>query len=138
MPDVAVAVASHDRPVRLRWLLNALEEQTLERDRFEVIVVHDAPNGETARLIADHPLGTAGALRAAPTPRPATLAAMRNAAWLAADAALVAFTDDDCRPREDWLERLVAAADRRSGAVIQGRTRPDPDELGLLQAAPWA
>jgi hypothetical protein len=138
MPDVAVAVASHDRPVRLRWLLNALEDQTLDRDRFEVIVVHDSPSGETARLLAEHPLGAAGVLRGAETPRPATLAAMRNAAWRAADAGLVAFTDDDCRPREDWLERLLAAAESRHRSVVQGRTVPDPDEVGLLWAAPWA
>ena len=40
-PDLTVAVASHERPLRLRWLLNALEEQTLERARFEVVVCHD-------------------------------------------------------------------------------------------------
>ena len=28
-PDISVVVPSHDRPLRLRWLLNALEEQTL-------------------------------------------------------------------------------------------------------------
>ena len=34
-PLITVAVASHDRPLRLRWLLNALEEQTLTD--FEVV-----------------------------------------------------------------------------------------------------
>ena len=37
-PEISVALATRDRPVRLRWLLNALEEQTLARDRFEVVV----------------------------------------------------------------------------------------------------
>ena len=40
-PDVSVVVPSHARRLRLRWLLNALEEQTLAPERFEVIVVHD-------------------------------------------------------------------------------------------------
>src|SRR6266516_3972541 len=101
MPDVAVAVASHDRPVRLRWLLNALEDQTLDRDRFEVVVVHDSGT-ETARLLADHPLAGAGVLHVrALAPESASPAAKRNAAWRGADARLIAFTDDDCRPRED-------------------------------------
>jgi GT2 family glycosyltransferase len=137
MPDVAVAVASHDRPVRLRWLLNALEEQTLARERFEVIVVHDC-DGETARLLAEHPLRAAGVLRVVPAPSPPTRAAMRNAGWRAAEAGLVAFTDDDCRPRKDWLERLLAAACAHPGEVVQGRTVPDPEELGRLRGAPWA
>jgi GT2 family glycosyltransferase len=138
MPDVAVAVASHDRPARLRFLLNALEEQTLERERLEVVVAHDAPDGETARVLAEHPLREAGLLRPVPAPPGAPLAALRNAGWRAARADLVAFTDDDCRPERDWLERLLAAALERPGAVAQGRTLPDPDEAGLLWGAPWA
>jgi GT2 family glycosyltransferase len=57
--------------------------------------------------------------------------AKRNAGWRAASAPLIAFTDDDCRPAPDWLERLLAAADG-SGTFVQGRTEPDPDERHLL------
>ena len=42
-PEISVVVASHDRPLRLRWLLNALEEQTLERDRWEIVVITRDP-----------------------------------------------------------------------------------------------
>ena len=50
-----------------------------------------------------------------------------------ARAPLVAFTDDDCRPAPDWLERLVEAAARERGdCILQGRTEPDPDELRRL------
>jgi GT2 family glycosyltransferase len=139
MPDVAVAVVSHARPLRLRWLLNALEEQTLDPARFEVVVVHDSAEDETPRLLAEHPLGASGRLRALPVaPGSASLAALRNLGWRAAGSPLVAFTDDDCRPRPDWLERLLAVGAGRPGAVVQGRTRPDPDELGPLRGAPWA
>jgi GT2 family glycosyltransferase len=137
-PEVAVVVASHDRPLRLRWLLNALEDQTLERERFEVIVAHDARGPETEELLRTHPLARAGTLRHvtfAPGPGPAE---KRNAAWRAAVAPLVAFTDDDCRPPPDWLERLLAAASAHPGAVLQGTTRPDPDELEIAMRAPHA
>jgi GT2 family glycosyltransferase len=133
-PAVAVAIASHDRPLRLRWLLNALEEQTLERARFEVVVCFDDRGEEAARMLAAHPLAPR-ALRLAPGPGPS---AKRNAAWRAARAPLVAFTDDDCRPPAEWLERLLAAADAHPGAVVQGATRPDPDELALFLRAPHA
>jgi glycosyltransferase involved in cell wall biosynthesis len=133
-PDVAVVVPSHDRPLRLRWLLNALEEQTLERERWELIVAHDSSDPETARLLATHPVAPR-AIAFAPGPGPAQ---KRNAGWRAATAPLVAFTDDDCRPPAQWLERLVVAARAAPGAIVQGRTTPDPDELGLLHAAPWS
>ena len=62
-PAVSVVVASHGRHLRLRWLLNALEEQTLPRERWELIVVHDYDAATAARLMERHPLGEDGTLR---------------------------------------------------------------------------
>ena len=137
-PEVAVVVASHDRPLRLRWLLNALEEQTLARDRWEVVVAHDSRGSETDELLRAHPLAGAGLLRALGFPPGPGPAAKRNAAWRAAGAPLIAFTDDDCRPPPDWLEGLLAAARAHPGAIVQGATRPDPDEAELALRAPHA
>src|SRR4051812_19641946 len=100
MPEIAVVVPSHDRPLRLRWLLNALEEQTLARERWELIVAHDSTGPETAALLASHPVG-ARAIGFAPGS--AGPAAKRNAGWRAGSAPLIAFTDDDCRPPPEWL-----------------------------------
>ena len=120
---IAVVVPSHARPLRLRWLLNALEEQTLPRDDFEVVVVHDSGYD----FVDAHPLRPRE-LRVGPCGP----AAKRNAGWRATEAPFVAFTDDDCRPPPEWLERALAAA--RPDAVVQGATRPDPDELALVRA----
>lgn len=137
-PEISVVVASHERPLRLRWLLNALQEQTLQHGRWEVVVAHDSSGSETEQLLRTHPLARLGVLRHltfAPGPGPAP---KRNAAWRAASAAIVAFTDDDCRPPPEWLERALAAARDRPGTIVQGSTRPDPDELVLAQRAPHA
>ena len=130
-PEIAVCIASHARPLRLRWLLNALEEQSLDPARFEIVVAHDSgPASATERLLRDHPLANLRHLTfSGGTRGPAEL---RNAAWRAARAPVIAFTDDDCRPPADWLERALAAA--RPDAVVQGTTRPDPDEAALLRA----
>jgi GT2 family glycosyltransferase len=135
-PEIAVAVASHERPLRLLWLLNALEEQTLERRRWEVVVAHDSgPGSQTERILAEHPLAAAGVLRHVTLSRHGGPAEVRNAAWRATVAPLVAFTDDDCRPPPDWLAAALDAARAAPGAVVQGATRPDPDEAALLRAA---
>lgn len=128
-PDISVVVPSHDRPLRLRWLLNALEEQTLPRERWEVIVGHDSSGPETEHLLTTHPLAADGTLRHVTLePGTAPPGRNRNAAWRLARAPIVAFTDDDCRPPADWLENALAAATARPGAIVQGRTIPDPVE----------
>jgi glycosyltransferase involved in cell wall biosynthesis len=136
-PEISVVVASHDRPLRLRWLLNALEDQMLERERWEVIVAHDAAGEETEHLLRSHALAHAGVLRYTAVPPGPGPAAKRNAGWRIARAPLIGFTDDDCRPPPDWLERALEAARRHPGAIVQGATVPDPREARLLLAPHW-
>ena len=138
-PLISVAVSSRNRPLRLRWMLNALAEQTLARDRFEVVVAHDSSSPETEELLRTHTLAAAGTLRALQFADGSVLAgAKRNAAWRVTRGELIAFTDDDCRPAPDWLERALARARAYPGAIVQGRTVPDPEESATLLGAPWA
>lgn len=130
----SVVVASHARALRLRWLLNALEEQTLA-EPWEVVVVHDYRAHVAERVLDRHPLAEAGRLRhVAVAPGTGSPAKQRNVGWREARSELVAFVDDDCRPHAGWLERLVGAARAAPGAVVQGATRPDPLEYGVLAA----
>ncbi len=132
---VSVVVASHARHLRLLWLLNALEEQTLAPGLWEVVVVHDYDPATAERVLERHPLREAQRLRhIAMAPGTGSPASQRNLGWRAARGELVAFTDDDCRPEPDWLERMVTTAAGTAGDVVQGATRPDPFEHGVLAA----
>lgn len=137
-PEISVALATRDRPVRLRWLLNALAEQTLDPGRFEVVVANGSTRPETDELLRAHPLAQAGVLRHLNVPPAPGPARNRNHCWRGAHAPLVLFTDDDCRPPADWVERALEAARRHPGAIVQGRTLPDPDEAGIVHACPHA
>jgi glycosyl transferase family 2 len=128
---VSVVVASQGRELRLRWLLNALEQQTFA-EPWELVIAHGYDAATAERVIERHPLAAALTLRT--IAGGGSPAHQRNAGWRASHAALVAFVDDDCRPERDWLERLVAAARQHPGHVIQGRTRPDPFEEAVLAA----
>jgi GT2 family glycosyltransferase len=135
-PELTLVVASHARHLRLRWLLNALEDQTLDRSRWELVVVHDNPDDDpTEGLLREHPLAHAGVLRhhhlEVGTGSPAR---QRNVGWRDAQAPLVAFTDDDCRPDPHWLERMLEAAQAAPDAIVQGATTPDPHEALVLLA----
>jgi GT2 family glycosyltransferase len=129
--EVTVVVPSHARAWRLRVLLDALAEQTLPRDRWEVVVPHTYGPELAEELFRGHELARARMLRPlAIDPSQAGAARQRNAGWRAARGRLIAFTDDDCRPRPDWLDRLVAR--HVEGAIVQGTTCPDPLDEHLL------
>jgi glycosyltransferase involved in cell wall biosynthesis len=129
--ELSVVVPTHGRPLRLRWLLNALEEQSLPASEFEVVVVHDGGE-EVAELLASHPLGARElVVRGASGP-----ATKRNEGWRAARAPTVIFTDDDCRPPVEWLAEMLRAVREAGAAIVQGATRPDPDERLILLRAP--
>jgi glycosyltransferase involved in cell wall biosynthesis len=132
-PEVSVVVPSHERGTRLRWLLNALEEQTLPRSQWELVVVFDSTD-DTEELVRSHPLSRERFVRL--EPGTGTASVQRNAGWQAARSDLIAFTDDDCRPEPTWLERLLEAARANPGAIVQGATRPDPFEAEVMKWAP--
>ena len=125
-PEIAVVIPTRGRESRLAFALEAVAAQTLARDRFEVIVVRDA---DAPAPLAPIPEGVP--VRYVTAPGSHGPVVKRNLGWRAASAPLVAFTDDDCRPEPEWLERLLGAA-RGDDAFLQGRTEPDPAERHLL------
>ncbi len=99
-PEISVIVCTYRRAEKLTACLEALARQTIGH-RAEVIVVDDGPDDATATVAAaynvmlirhEHNRG---------------LAAARNTGIEAARAPIIAFTDDDCVPADDWLEALL-------------------------------
>ncbi len=125
-PRVSVVAATRDRPGRLAALLDALRAQTLGEAEFEVVVVDDGSGAETIALLENARERDDLALRVVRHDAPRGPGGARNAGWRAARGALVAFTDDDCRPAPGWLEAGLAAHEHAPEAVVQGRTEPDP------------
>jgi glycosyltransferase involved in cell wall biosynthesis len=126
-PDVSVVISTKDRPERLARQLEKLRAQTLDPERFEVIVVDDGSGPETAAMLEREAVAWP-ALRLIRRETSAGPATGRNEGWLAARGDLVAFTDDDCEATPTWLESLVRAAGEHPGAILQGRILPIPAE----------
>ena len=101
-PQISVVVCTYRRAEKLTACLDALARQTI-RDRVEVIVVDDGPDDATAAVASRHDV------RLIRHPQNRGLAAARNTGIEAATAPIVAFTDDDCVPADDWLEALARA-----------------------------
>jgi glycosyltransferase involved in cell wall biosynthesis len=125
---VSVVVPTCNRAARLGRLLEALRRQTLDRERFEVIVVDDASDDETSAVLARASGDSALRLKAMRNEDRRGPAATREIGWRAASAPLIAFTDDDCEPEAGWLEAGVRAS-QSPRRFVQGRTLPQPSEL---------
>jgi glycosyltransferase involved in cell wall biosynthesis len=111
---VSVVVPTYQRADDLEMCLRALAAQTRPPD--EVVVVHRPDDAEADACCRsyEHRLP----VRAVQVREPGQVAAL-NAGLDAATGSVVAFTDDDCRPAPEWVERMAAwfASDERIGAV---------------------
>lgn len=133
-PRVSVVCSTYGRAELLPALFDSLAAQHMEPDEFELVVVDNGSRDETGavleRLAASAPFTTR--VLALPVNRGA--AGGRNAAWRAASAEIVAFTDDDCTPTPEWLERGVAALEAQGpDAFVAGATGPTPSQAHLLE-----
>jgi len=99
---VSVVIPTYRRPESLAHCLDALERQRMAP--HETLVVVRGDDEPSAQVV--HARG--GTVRLVTVERPGVVAAM-NAGIDASSGDVVALTDDDSAPHEDWLERLVAA-----------------------------
>jgi glycosyltransferase involved in cell wall biosynthesis len=122
-PEVAVVVSTYRRPELLPRLIAALEAQTLDPERFEVVVVDNGSGDRTAEVLADLAARSPLRLRVLHVEDNRGPAPARNLGWRSTRARYVAFTDDDCVPRPDWLAQALACAVATPDlGVLQGAT----------------
>jgi glycosyltransferase involved in cell wall biosynthesis len=146
-PRVSVVVPTHNRPQGIAKTIAALRAQTLPDDQYEIIVVDDgsgAETGETLQRLRDSGAPELLVLRHEAAGGPAR---GRNAGWQAAQAPLIAFTDDDCEPTPHWLQAGLEAWDGAPERFVQGPTHPNPahrdargpltHSLEVTKLGPW-
>ena len=136
-PALSVIVPTHRRPEALQRCLDALGAQSVALDDFEVLVVDDAPAGETlapgdVRVPADLRVrrlesGGHGA------------AAARNAGAAAARGALLLFLDDDLVPAPALLARHLERHRPGAERIVVGYSPPRPREssFAALRSSAW-
>jgi len=118
---VAVVVCTRDRPAFLEQALPTVRAALRPQD--EAVVVDSASRDPAVRRVAEE-----AGFAVVRCERPG-LARARNAGVAATEAAVVGFTDDDCRPAPDWT---AVAADALAGdpelAFVSGRVVADRDD----------
>lgn len=133
-PLVSVVVPVRDDQERLERLVSCLAEQTMRPDFFEVIIADD---GSTQPVT--EPLARAGGSLHISRGEPQGSFAARNRAAALTRGAVLAFTDADCEPARDWLDRGVAAlsdADLVAGRVLP-RLPQRPTIWSVIELGAW-
>ena len=107
---ISVVVPAYNAERTLDDCLSALSDQTVERSRYEVIVVDDGSTDQTEDIAGSYDVRLIAQSNAGP-------AVARNRGAVEARGYLLLFTDADCAPCRNWIEHM---------------TRPfaDPDVVG--------
>lgn len=115
MIELSVVIPAFNEERYLGACLRALDEQTLSRRRFEVIVIDNGSTDATLEILEGWPR-----VRPLAEPRRDPYLA-RNRGIEAARGAIIAFTDADCAAAPDWLERIERAFRREDVDIAVGR-----------------
>ena len=116
MIEYSVIVPAYNAVDVLPRCLAALERQTIDRARYEIVVVDD---GSTDQTVAVAEQAGAQVIRAAH----GGPASARNIGARAATGGVLLFTDADCEPAPDWIERMARAFDEPQVAGAKGTYR---------------
>ncbi|MDY7080754.1 MAG: glycosyltransferase [Chloroflexota bacterium] len=99
---VSVVIPAYNSAGTLPACLRALQNQTVPADQYEVILVDDGSTDGTAEVARDFGIQVISQPNAGQ-------ASARNRGAKVAQGDLLLFTDADCAPAPDWIERMAAA-----------------------------
>ncbi|HUV26233.1 MAG TPA: glycosyltransferase [Anaerolineales bacterium] len=122
-PRVSIIIPAYNAEGTIIKCLTALVRQTTPLNLYEIIVVDDGSDDSTCaqvakiknvRLFKQHNAGPSAA---------------RNLGINQAFGEIVLFTDDDCEPVEDWIERMLVPFQREEIIGVKGTYLTRQQEL---------
>ena len=119
--DISVVVPFYNEEDYIADCIQALLSQDYPKENHEIIMVDNNSSDRSAAIVRQYP-----GINLLSEPLRGDFAA-RNRGLTAAKGAIIAFTDSNCAPRKDWLQKIAAAAALNPDAGIV---------LGSLQFAP--
>ncbi len=123
-PKVSVVVASYNSDRTLKACFESLGK--LKYPDYQVILVDDGSTDTTPRLAKQFPH-----VRYLRHEQNLGLSVARNTGLAAAEGEIIAFTDADCRPDEDWLYYLVGDLLNSEFAGMGGPNLMPPEDSAV-------
>ncbi len=111
---VSVVIPAYNSETTLTECLSALEDQTIPRNRYEVIVVDDGSTDNTPDVARSfHDVLLVQQTNKGP-------ASARNTGASVASSELLLFTDADCVPSKDWIDKMLQPFDDPEVMAVKG------------------
>jgi glycosyltransferase involved in cell wall biosynthesis len=117
--DISLIVCTRNRAEPLKRCLASIAQIACSR-RWELIMVDNGSTDATAAVIREFAERSAITVHYVSQPVKG-LSNARNAGLAAAAGAIIAFTDDDCYPQADFLERIALAFEDDRLGYVSGR-----------------
>jgi glycosyltransferase involved in cell wall biosynthesis len=129
--DISVVVPFYNEERYIESCVKALLSQSYPADRYEIIMVDNNSTDRSVeivkrypciKLLSEHKQGSYGA---------------RNQGIAQSKGGIIAFTDADCSPCTDWLQRIADAMRSPDVSIVQGRMRFASDSAALSMLAAY-
>lgn len=121
---ISVIIPAYNAAKTIDNCLRALLNQTVSRSEYEIIVIDDGSTDDTPQIVGSYKDIT---LIRQENQGPAVA---RNQGAKQASGDIILFTDSDCTPVADWIEKMIAPFNRdESIAGVKGVYRTDQKEL---------
>jgi glycosyltransferase involved in cell wall biosynthesis len=127
-PEISVIIPLFNAADDLADLIACLEAQTYPRERVEYLLV-DNNSQDSTSLLLEQAARTAS-IKLIPLTEKAIQSsyAARNQGMRNAHAQIFAFTDGDCRPVPEWLEKIVQPFTNPDIGIVAGGVQALPSE----------
>lgn len=130
--SVSVVIPTHNARSTVRKTVEACLGQSYPG--VEIVVVDDGSTDDTFQVL--RPLLREGNVRYLRQENRGPSAA-RNRGWREAEGRFICFTDSDCVPRSDWVEKLIGALQREGKAAAAGGGYDILNPESLLALLVW-
>ncbi|MGY1489823.1 glycosyltransferase [Methylobacillus pratensis] len=129
-PVISVVICTRNRAAFLQPFFSALDKISTTIS-WELIVVNNASTDNTAELLAEYANRASVPVRVVYESLPG-LGRARNAGWRQAQGEIVAFTDDDCYPEPNFIDKVLAEFADNNIGFVGGRVELfDPQDLPI-------
>ncbi len=117
LPFVSVIIPVYNEPDNIRSSLSSIVDQTYPETRYEVLVVDNGSTDETRTVVREFPV------QLLVEDEVQGSYAARNRGIERATGEILAFTDADCVPEQEWLWSGVSKMHQADAELVAGRIR---------------